>query len=86
MLVLRRRLGESIVIVDDQNQEVLAEIRLLKIEGREIQLGFTAPDDVRIYREEVYATLEEEPHVRTMEESSADTSRERPIPERPAPL
>lgn len=48
MLVLSRKLGEKIVIADN------IEIRVIKVEGKNVRLGIQAPDDVKVYREEVY--------------------------------
>ncbi|MBY0523178.1 MAG: carbon storage regulator CsrA [Gemmataceae bacterium] len=47
MLVLTRRIGEEIVIADDIRVTVIA------ISGNSVRLGFTAPPDVTIYREEL---------------------------------
>ena len=47
MLVLSRKLGESIVIGEHIRVTVLA------IRGNKVRLGFTAPDEVTINREEV---------------------------------
>ncbi len=52
MLVLTRKLGESIVIGDEVG------VRVLGIRGGQVSLGFTAPDRVRIFREEVVKTIE----------------------------
>jgi len=51
MLVLSRRVGESIIIGDN------IQVRVLKIENGVVKLGIMAPDDVRIYREEVYNAI-----------------------------
>lgn len=52
MLVLTRKVGESIVIGEDVN------VRVLGVRGGQVSLGFTAPDKVRIFREEVVKTIE----------------------------
>ncbi len=52
MLVLTRKLGESIVIGDE------VSVRVLGIRGGQVSLGFTAPESVRIFREEVVKTIE----------------------------
>lgn len=48
MLILTRKLGEIIRVGDD------VTIRVLEVRGGQVRLGIEAPDDVRIYREEVY--------------------------------
>lgn len=48
MLLLTRRLNESIVIGD------AIRIKVIKVERGQVQLGITAPRDVPVHREEVY--------------------------------
>ena len=52
MLVLTRKLGESIVIGEE------VSVRVLGIRGGQVSLGFTAPAQVRIFREEVVRAVE----------------------------
>lgn len=47
MLVLSRKSGERIMIGDQ------IEVEVIKVCGNRVQLGFTAPADVAIHREEV---------------------------------
>ena len=54
MLVLSRRLGESIVIGND------VVVRVIDVRGDQIKLGIEAPRDVQIHREEVWLELQEE--------------------------
>jgi carbon storage regulator len=49
MLVLSRKRGEEIVIGDNIRLTVLA------ICGRQVRLGLSAPEEVPIYRDELYA-------------------------------
>lgn len=48
MLVLTRKLGETICIGDD------IKITVIKIKGKQARIGIEAPDGVTILREEVY--------------------------------
>ena len=48
MLVLSRKAEESMYIGDD------IKITVLDIRGGQVRIGITAPDDVKIHREEVY--------------------------------
>lgn len=54
MLVLTRRLKESIMIGDD------IEISILSIEGDQIKLGISAPKNVDIHRKEIYLAIQQE--------------------------
>ena len=47
MLVLSRKVGEEIVIGND------IRVRVVAIQGNQIRLGFTAPKEVPIQREEL---------------------------------
>lgn len=54
MLVLKRKVGEVVVIGDD------IQIKILGIEGETVKLGFVAPKDVEIMRDELYQSIREE--------------------------
>lgn len=54
MLILTRKLGESIKIGDDIN------ITLLDIKGKYIRIGIEAPRDVAVHRQEVYQLIQEQ--------------------------
>ena len=54
MLVLSRRVGESISIGDNVMVTVVA------INGNQIRLGIAAPREVRVLREEIYQAMRSE--------------------------
>ena len=54
MLVLTRRIGESIKINED------VKITVIDIKGKNIRLGIEAPKDTKIYREEVFLRIKQE--------------------------
>lgn len=54
MLVLTRKLGESIAIDDH------IKIRVVQIKGKQVRLGIEAPKDTKIHREEVYAAIQDQ--------------------------
>jgi len=56
MLVLTRKVGETIRIGDN------VTVRVLALRGGQVSLGFDAPSDVRIFREEVLHAPAGEPH------------------------
>ncbi|ABR30120.1 carbon storage regulator [Thermosipho melanesiensis] len=51
MLVLARKVGESIFIGND------VEVKILKIDGGEVKIGISAPKSVRILRKELYEEI-----------------------------
>ena len=54
MLVLTRRVGESICIGDD------IKITVLGLNGNQARIGITAPEDIPIYRDEIYKRIVQE--------------------------
>ena len=54
MLVLTRKVGESIQINDD------VKITVIEVKGKNIRIGIDAPKTTKIYREEVFLKIKEE--------------------------
>lgn len=54
MLILTRRAGESLHIGDN------IKITVFSIQGKQVKLGITVPDDTVVYREEVYLRVKDE--------------------------
>lgn len=54
MLVLTRKLGESIAIDDN------IKITVVQIKGKQVRLGIQAPGDTKIHREEVYVAIQDQ--------------------------
>lgn len=65
MLVLTRRLKESIMVGDD------IEISILSIEGDQVKIGISAPKNVDIHRKEIYLSIQQENSNATQTEASA---------------
>ena len=54
MLILTRRLGETLVIGDD------VYVTVLGVRGNQVRLGINAPKDVTVHREEIYNRIQQE--------------------------
>lgn len=59
MLILTRRVGETIVIGDD------VIITVLGIKGNQVRIGINAPKDVSVHREEIYQRIQQEKNTTT---------------------
>lgn len=51
MLVLKRKIGESIMIGED------IEVVLLEKEGDSVKIGIHAPRNIRVFRKEIYEEI-----------------------------
>jgi carbon storage regulator len=54
MLILTRRVGETLVIGDDVNVTVLG------VRGNQVRLGVNAPKEVAVHRDEIYQRIQKE--------------------------
>ncbi len=54
MLVLTRKINQSIVIGDD------VEVVVLEVRGEQVRLGIKAPKTVAVHRKEIYDQIQEE--------------------------
>lgn len=55
MLVLSRKVGERLLIGEN------VVVQLIRIKGNQVQLGITAPTEMRVWREEIYPGPEAPP-------------------------
>lgn len=59
MLILTRRVGETIVIGDD------VIVTVLGIKGNQVRIGINAPSHVSVHREEIYQRIQQEKNATT---------------------
>lgn len=65
MLILTRRIGETLIIGDDVN------ITVLGVKGNQVRLGINAPKDVSVHREEIYLRIQQEKESNDSDETVA---------------
>jgi carbon storage regulator len=54
LLILTRKVGESVAIGDD------IQVSVVEIKGTQVKLGIRAPRDVTVHRQEIYMKIQEE--------------------------
>jgi len=54
MLILTRRVGETLMIGDD------VSVTVLGVKGNQVRIGVNAPREVSVHREEIYERIKKE--------------------------
>lgn len=62
MLILTRRVGETLMIGDE------VTVTVLGVKGNQVRIGVNAPKDVSVHREEIYERIKREQDEDTSQE------------------
>ena len=54
MLILTRRVGETIMVGDE------VTVNVLSIRGNQVRIGINAPREIEVHREEIYERIKAE--------------------------
>lgn len=54
MLILTRRIGETIIVGDD------ISVTVLGINGNQVKIGINAPRDISVHRQEIFDLIQQE--------------------------
>lgn len=63
MLILTRRVGETLMVGDE------VTVTVLGVKGNQVRIGVNAPKDVAVHREEIYQRIQQE---KPVDDSIAD--------------
>lgn len=66
MLILTRRVGETLMIGED------VTVTVLGVKGNQVRIGINAPKNLAVHREEIFQRIKRDSQAKAADPSSAD--------------